>query len=49
MLTHYKDQAKFPWTAIVTPVAHSYQLRTPFLFRRTILVFLSYTFRHCRG
>ena len=24
MLTHYKDQAKFLWTAVVTPVAHSY-------------------------
>ena len=24
MLTHYKDQAKFLWAAVVTPVAHSY-------------------------
>ena len=24
MLTHYKDQAKFLWAVIVTPVAHSY-------------------------
>ena len=23
MLTHYKDQAKFLWAAVVTPVAHS--------------------------